>query len=111
MKEDVKKNINKKELINLVAQKVDSTKSQATEIIDACFETIRESIASGMNVQINGFGSFKLMSRAATTGRNPRTGEAIKIGASVHPKFSASQTLKDEVKKAYSKSGSASKKK
>lgn len=73
-------------------------KKQATEIVEAVFDIITKTMASGEEVAIAGFGSFRVAKRAARMGVNPRTGEKIQIAASVKPKFRAGKVLKDAVK-------------
>jgi len=72
-------------------------KAQATRIVDAIFDTITKTMARGEEVAIAGFGVFKVAKRAARMGRNPKTGEAIQIKASIKPKFRAAKALKDAV--------------
>jgi DNA-binding protein HU-beta len=89
--------INKNDLIAAVADKTGLTKAQAGEAVDATFEAISGSLKSGDEVRIIGFGNFSVSERAASEGRNPRTGEAIQIPASKTPKFKAGKGLKDAV--------------
>lgn len=89
--------MNKNELISAVAEKADLTKAQAGESVDALFEIISDTLKSGDEVRIIGFGNFSVTERAATEGRNPRTGETIQIPASKTPKFKAGKGLKDAV--------------
>ena len=69
----------------------------AARAVDAVFASIEGSLKNGNEVRIVGFGTFSVASRAATTGRNPRTGEAIQIAASKQPKFKAGAPLKAAV--------------
>ena len=89
--------MNKKELIDAVAEKADVTKKDAEAVIKAALETITESLAAGEKVQLIGFGTFDVRTRAARTGKNPRTGEAVKIKASKVPTFKAGAALKNAV--------------
>jgi len=73
-------------------------KKQATEIVEAVFDTITKTLAKGEEVAIAGFGTFKVAKRAARMGVNPRTGEKIQIAASIKPKFRAGKVLKEAVK-------------
>jgi len=73
-------------------------KKQAIEIVDAVFDTIVKALSRGEEVAIAGFGTFKVVKRAARTGINPKTGEKIQIAASVKPKFRAGKLLKEAVK-------------
>ena len=87
--------MNKSDLVTAVAGLTDLTKADADKAIDAVVETITAALKEGDEVRLVGFGSFSVAKRAATTGRNPRTGEAIQIAASKAPKFSAGKGLKD----------------
>ncbi|GBD67752.1 HU family DNA-binding protein [Tetragenococcus halophilus] len=89
---------NKAELIEKVAEATDLTKKDATAAVDAVFTTIQDSLASGEKVQLIGFGNFEVRSRAERKGRNPQTGEEIKIPASKVPAFKPGKALKDAVK-------------
>ncbi len=91
--------MNKTELINNIAAKANITKTDANAAVNAVIDAIAEALAAGDKVQILGFGTFEVKDIAAKTGRNPRTGEAIKIPASKRPVFSAGKALKDAVKK------------
>lgn len=86
--------MNKADLINEVA-KVVSTKKEAQAAVSCIFASISKSLKKNNAVTVAGFGSFKVSKRKARTGRNPKTGQAIKIKASKAPKFVASKTLKD----------------
>ena len=74
------------------------TKKQAGEIVEWFFETITNTLKKGEEVGITGFGTFKVVKRAARMGVNPKTGEKIQIKAANKPKFSAGKLLKDAVK-------------
>jgi DNA-binding protein HU-beta len=87
--------VNKAELIDTVAAEAGLSKSDAANAVDAVFTTITKSLAGGNAVTLVGFGTFAVTDRAARTGRNPRTGEAITIPASKNPKFKAGKALKD----------------
>jgi DNA-binding protein HU-beta len=89
--------LNKAELIDLVADKAELTKASATRAVDAMLEGITKSLKKNDTVTLVGFGTFSVTKRAARTGRNPRTGETIKIAASKTPKFKAGKGLKDAV--------------
>lgn len=91
--------MNKQELIDAVASEIDLPKTQAQEAIEAVIDCITKALKSGDEVRLVGFGTFTVADRAATTGRNPRTGEPIKIPASKQPKFKAGKELKDAVNK------------
>lgn len=89
--------VNKSELIASVAEAMNLNKAEATRVVDAVFNTIVERLKSGATVTVSGFGTFSVTERAARTGRNPQTGEAIQIAASKSPKFKAGKGLKDAV--------------
>ncbi len=91
--------MNKSELINSVAKKADLPKTKAQDALEAVIDSIKASLKSGKEVRLVGFGTFSVSNRAATTGRNPRTGEAIKIPASKRATFKAGKDLKDAVNK------------
>ena len=85
------------ELIELVAERHDVSKAEAGRIVATILDAVIASVKKGETVAIAGFGSFKLTSRAARTGRNPRTGEAVKIAAAKLPRFTAGTAFKDAV--------------
>ena len=89
--------MNKNELIAAVASEADLSKADATRAVDAVFESITAALKAGDEVRLVGVGTFVVSERAASTGRNPRTGEAIDIAASKQPKFKAGKGLKDAV--------------
>ena len=89
--------INKTDLVDAVAQATDTSKADASNAVDAVFDTITGALKGGDGVQLIGFGNFSVADRAARQGRNPRTGEAIQIAASKQPKFKAGKALKDAV--------------
>jgi nucleoid DNA-binding protein len=88
--------MNKGDLIGEVA-KVVSTKKEAQAAVDCVFESITKTLKKKGEVTLVGFGTFKVNKRKARTGRNPKTGEAIKIKAANVPKFTAGKALKDAV--------------
>lgn len=89
--------MNKNELIARVADKTGQSKSSAAEAVEATFSEIESALRKGDEVRIVGFGNFVVANRAASTGRNPRTGESINIPASKTPKFRPGKALKDAV--------------
>jgi DNA-binding protein HU-beta len=89
--------VNKNELVDAVAAATEMTKSDATKAVDAVFDSITRSLKKGGDVRLVGFGTFHVTKRAASMGRNPRTGEPIRIAASKLPKFKAGKGLKDAV--------------
>jgi DNA-binding protein HU-beta len=89
--------MNKAELIEAVSDAADLAKSDATKAVDGVIEAITNSLKNGDQVTLVGFGTFLVRDRAARTGRNPRTGEAIEIAAAKVPGFKAGKALKDAV--------------
>lgn len=89
--------MNKNDLVAQVATKAEFSKTDALKAVDAVFDAITDSLKSGDEVRLVGFGTFGVSERAASEGRNPRTGEIIKIAASKQPKFKAGKALKDAV--------------
>jgi len=87
----------KQDLVAVVAQKADMTKSGAEKVINATLEAITESLVKGENVQFVGFGTFEVKERGAREGINPRTKEKIKIPAKKAVSFKAGKKLKDAV--------------
>ncbi|GKT19762.1 HU family DNA-binding protein [Acidovorax sp. SUPP2522] len=87
--------MNKSELIEHMADQAGITKVAAGAALDAALASIRNTLQQGGSVSLVGFGAFSVTKRAARTGRNPKTGEAIKIKASKAPKFTAGKPLKD----------------
>jgi DNA-binding protein HU-beta len=88
--------MNKADIINEVA-KVVSTKKEAQSAVDCVLDSITKALKKGDPVTLVGFGTFKVVKRKARKGRNPQTGEEIKISASKAPKFVAGNGLKDAV--------------
>lgn len=89
--------MNKNDLISEVAEAAGLSKADATKAVDAVFDNISGALGKGGEVRLVGFGTFSVSHRKATTGRNPRTGEAIQIKASNQPKFKAGKALKEAV--------------
>ena len=89
--------MNKTELIAAVAEKADLSKKDAEAAITATVNAITEALTQGEKVQLVGFGSFEVKTRAARVGRNPRTGEEIPISEAKLPVFKAGKALKDAV--------------
>jgi DNA-binding protein HU-beta len=89
--------MNKSELIELLASKASVTKADTSRILDAFVEAVTGALQEGEQVVLPGFGSFSVSNRAARTGRNPQTGEAIEIKASRVAKFKAGKSLKEAV--------------
>ena len=89
--------MNKAELIEAVAASADLSKADATKAVEAVLGTITDTLKKGDQVTLVGFGTFQVKDRAARTGRNPQTGQAIQIAASKVPGFKAGKALKDAV--------------
>ena len=89
--------MNKNELIEQIAQEYELTKTFARDLVEHVFESISDAVHKGEEVAIFGFGKFKLAERKARKGRNPQTGEAIKIAASKNVKFEQAKAMKDLV--------------
>ena len=89
--------MNKSELINAVADESGLSKADAGRALDAVVSSVTEALKGGDSVALIGFGTFSVKDRAARTGRNPQTGEAIQIKASKVPSFIAGKSLKDAV--------------
>jgi len=90
--------MNKVELIAAVAEKAEISKKDADKAVAAVVDAIKGALAAGDKVQLIGFGTFEVRARSAREGRNPKTGETIKIAASKQPVFKAGAALKDAVK-------------
>ncbi len=89
--------MNKMDLIAAVAEETELSRAKATEAVDAVFGAIEKALKNSEEVRLVGFGSFATAVRKASTGRNPRTGEEIKIEASTSVRFKAGKALKDAV--------------
>lgn len=89
--------MNKNDLVASVAEQTGLSRSDASKAVDAVFDSIGQALKGGDEVRLVGFGTFAVSERAASEGRNPRTGEKIKIAASKQPKFKAGKGLKDAV--------------
>ncbi|OHC70663.1 MAG: DNA-binding protein HU [Rhodocyclales bacterium GWA2_65_20] len=89
--------MNKSEMIDQIAKAADISKAAAGRALDAAIGAVKTSLKKNQTVTLVGFGSFYVGKRAARTGRNPRTGAAIKIKAAKVPKFRAGKALKDSI--------------
>jgi DNA-binding protein HU-beta len=87
--------MNKNDLINSLAQEFELTRSYARDLVDSILQQITEAANQGEEVAIFGFGRFKVVERGARKGRNPRTGEAVKIAARKVLKFEAAKAMKE----------------
>ena len=89
--------MNKNDLVAAVASHSGLSKADTAKAVDGVIDSITSSLSGGTEVRLVGFGTFSVSRRAATTGRNPRTGERIQIPASNQPKFKAGKALKSAV--------------
>ena len=89
--------MNKQDLVAVVAEAGDLPRAKAGDVVDAVFEAITKSLRRKQEVRLVGFGTFTTSKRKAGRGRNPRTGEEIKIPATTTVRFKAGKTLKDSV--------------
>ena len=87
----------KAELVAAIAEKTELSKKDAEKAVKAFTEVVEEELKKGGKIQLVGFGTFEVSERAAREGRNPQTGETMKIAASKAPKFKAGKALKDMV--------------
>jgi integration host factor subunit alpha len=87
----------KAELVDLVYERVGSSKKEACEVVEAIFDIIRDSLRHGDKVKISGFGTFVVNHKHARRGRNPQTGDSITIDSRRVLSFKPSQVLKDRV--------------
>ena len=89
--------MNRNELVEAVVSRTELRKSEASKAVDAVFESIGSALKTGDEVRLVGFGTFSVAARAASEGRNPRTGEKIKIAASRQAKFKPGKGLRDSL--------------
>jgi len=90
--------VNKSELVDLVAEKAEMSKKDSEKAVKAVFESITDGLVRGEKVQLVGFGTFEVRQRKEREGRNPATGETIKIQALKVPAFKPGKALKEKVK-------------
>jgi DNA-binding protein HU-beta len=89
--------MNKGELVNYIADKVDLTKADAERALEAFMDAVTETLKKKDSVALTGFGTFSVSERAAREARNPMTGETVKVAAKTVPKFKPGKKLKDAV--------------
>ena len=89
--------MNKSDLVDAIADASGLSKADSGRAVDALVQSVTSALKGGDTVSLVGFGTFSVRARAARTGRNPRTGETIKIKASKNPAFKAGKALKDAV--------------
>jgi len=88
----------KTDIVDAIAEKTDLPKTKSKDALEALLDTVTESLKKGEKVTLTGFGTFRTYRRKARMGRNPQTGERIRIPAATVPKFKAGKNLKEEVK-------------
>ena len=89
--------MNKTELVAAIAEKAEISKKDAEGVVAAFTEIVTKELKKGGKVQLVGFGTFEVTKRSARSGRNPQTGETMKIAASKAPKFKAGKAFKDAI--------------
>ena len=89
--------MNKQELVTVVAERAGLNRSDAGRAVDAVLDSIAGALTAGSDVKLVGFGTFHVTHRAASSGRNPRTGEPMTLSARNQPKFTAGKPLRDAV--------------
>lgn len=89
--------MSKQQLVDMIAEKAGLTKADAARALDATMESVKEALKKGEKVSLVGFGTFATSKREAREGRNPRTGETVKIAARTAVTFKAGSKLKDAV--------------
>ena len=89
--------MNKTELVAAIAERTELTKKDADQALKAFIDVVGDELSKGEKIQLAGFGTFEVSERAAREGRNPQSGEVMKIAASKAPKFKAGKALKDLV--------------
>jgi DNA-binding protein HU-beta len=95
---EAKLSVNKSELIGTVSEKTEMSKKDTEKVVSAVLDSIMDELARGEKVQIVGFGTFEVRERKEREGRNPATGESIKIPALKVPVFKAGKSFKEKVK-------------
>ena len=90
--------MNKAQLIDFVAEKTNSTKLQSEMILDATLDAIQKALSKGDEVKLVGFGTFSCLNRKSRMGRNPKTGQTVKIPGAKVPRFKPGKDFKDKVK-------------
>jgi DNA-binding protein HU-beta len=89
--------VNKNDLIGVVAEQTGLSKGDVTKAVDGMLDALTEAMKKGEEVRLVGFGTYTVTKRAASEGRNPRTGEPLQIAASKQPKFRPGKALKDAI--------------
>jgi DNA-binding protein HU-beta/integration host factor subunit beta len=99
-------NVTKKEIIDWIAQETGITQVDTKLVLSKFFESVAVSLEQGRNIEIRGFGRFKLRPKKARVARNPRTGESVHVEAGVKPMFELSKELKKRLNEYYQKNPS-----
>jgi len=97
--------VNKRELVESIAEQVDASRKQVEDVLDRFIDTIGSTLKKGEKVALTGFGAFEARQRAARTGQNPQTGEKMRIAATVVPAFKAGAGLRETVAGGAKKAG------
>jgi DNA-binding protein HU-beta len=92
-----RKFINKKDLVDLIAEFSGLSKANSTQVLDSMIQFIQEGLKEGKTIRLSGLGIFSVSHRSAREGHNPRTGKKIKIPAMKRPKFKPGKTLKENI--------------
>ena len=93
-------NVTKKELVEAIASQTGITQVDSKIVLESFFDAVGQALQDGRNIEIRGFGRFKVKFKKARMARNPRTGEAVKVKAGVKPVFEASKELKNFINKS-----------
>ena len=88
-------NVTKKEIVEEISLRTGLTQADTKAIVECFLDSVSRSLVNGQNIEIRGFGRFKLREKKARTARNPRTGEPVEVKAGVKPVFEASKELKN----------------
>jgi len=94
-------NITKKDLVEKISEKTGLTQVDTKIVVESFLESVCKSLQSGKNIEIRGFGRFKIKSKKARIARNPRTNEQVNVKSGVKPVFEASRELRDKVNKKF----------
>lgn len=102
-------NVTKKEIVEEISLRTGLTQADAKAIVECFLDSVSRSLVNGQNIEIRGFGRFKLREKKARTARNPRTGEPVEVKAGVKPVFEASKELKNALNPGRDDGGQAAK--
>jgi len=90
----------KADIVEQISNSTGLTKKDTAMAVEGFIKAVRQALSNGQNIEIRGFGSFKVKSRRARKARNPRTGQAVDVPARMVPTFKPSKELKDKVEKS-----------